>query len=70
MRERNKLPPISSIVKESRYCVLSSDVSAHGEDVELLMAGWEPCGEDYLIRREGYPSLALELVAAGKEYFR
>jgi len=29
------------------------------------MAGREACSEDYLIRRSGYPSLALEIVAEG-----
>lgn len=59
-----KLPPLSSQVSESRYCFLSTSI-AWTKGLRLLMAGRETCREEYLLKRSGYPSMALELVVAG-----
>jgi len=69
MGKKALLPPLSSQVSESRYCFLS-DSTRSGKRLQLLMAGREVCSEDYVMRRAGYPTLALEIVAEGSGTLR
>ena len=64
MRRKSSLPPLSQQVSDSRYCFLSTS-TAPTQGLRLLMAGREVCREEYQVTRDGYPSLALELVVAG-----
>jgi len=64
MARRSPLPPLSAQVSDSRYCFLSTS-TAPTKGLRLLMAGREFCREEYQVVRQGYPSLALELVVAG-----
>jgi len=69
MTRTRTLPPTSSQVRESRYCVLSQ-TAARGKGLRFLMAGREICSDDYAVRRSGYPSLALEIVEEGEGTLR
>jgi len=69
MGKKALLPPLSSQVSESRYCFLS-DSTRSGKRLRLLMAGREVCSEDYVMRRAGYPTLALEIVSEGSGTLR
>jgi len=64
MARKPALPPTSLQVSHARYCFLGTSPSKKGE-LRLLMAGREVCREEYQVSREGYPSLAIELVVAG-----
>ena len=64
MKRTASLPPLSKQVSDSRYCFLSTSTARTG-GLRLLVAGREVCREEYQVVREGYPSLALELVVAG-----
>ena len=69
MSKKAFLPPTSSQVSESRYCFLS-DSTRSGKRLRLLMAGREVCSDDYVMRRNGYPTLALEIVEEGEGTLR
>ena len=69
MGKKALLPPPSSQVSESRYCFLSDSIRS-GKRLRLLMAGREVCSEDYVMRRAGYPTLALEIVVEGSGTLR
>ena len=64
MAQKSPLPPTSLQVNNARYCFLTTSLAKKGE-LRLLMAGREACREEYRVAREGYPSLAIELVVAG-----
>jgi AraC-like DNA-binding protein len=64
MARKPPLPPTSLQVSNASYCFLGTSSAKNGE-LRLLMAGREVCSEEYQVVREGYPSLALELVTAG-----
>ena len=64
MARMSLLPPTSLQVSNASYCFLGTS-PANKDELRMLMAGREVCREEYQIIREGYPSLALELVVAG-----